>query len=171
MHSSYSKLAAFVHALQAMLIIAAMSLTIPRLSMDYQFKKKENLLALTIGAKSLVFIAYQILTEHTTWFSRWHSYRANAFMNCFEIVAWAAVTFFVFDSNVSKCTGVDCTLSWLVVALSVLIASSNIYTAIHSVRELRKHRAGRLPGKTAERLDDSELMVPAWTGYSKHNER
>ena len=74
------------------------------------------------GAKSLVFIAYQLLTEYTTFFSRWHSYRANAFMNCFEVVAWAAVTFFVFDSNVSKCTGVDCTLSWLVVALSALIA-------------------------------------------------
>ena len=48
MHSLSSKLAPFVHAFQAVLIIAAMSLTVPRLSMDYQYKKKENLLALTI---------------------------------------------------------------------------------------------------------------------------
>lgn len=73
------------------------------------------------GAKSLVIIAYQMLTEHTSWFKRWHSYKANAILNCFEIVAWAAVTFFVLDANISKCTGIDCTLSWVVVVLSMVI--------------------------------------------------
>ena len=73
------------------------------------------------GAKSLVVIAYQVLTEHVSRYRRWHSYKANVFLNCFEVTAWAAVTFFVLDANVSKCTGLDCTLSWIVVALSSVI--------------------------------------------------
>lgn len=55
MKSSSSKVAHYVHALQAMLVIAAMSLTIPRLFMDYQFKKKENTLALTIVRLAFYF--------------------------------------------------------------------------------------------------------------------
>ena len=46
-----------MHFLQAVLVIAAMSLTIPRLFMDYEFKKKENTLALTIVRTSSCALA------------------------------------------------------------------------------------------------------------------
>ncbi|KAJ4982697.1 hypothetical protein SVAN01_11813 [Stagonosporopsis vannaccii] len=153
MHSSH--VAHLVHFIQAVLVLAAMGLTVPRLFMDSQFKKKENLLALTAGAKSLAFIAYQMLTEHVHHFKKWHSYKANVWLNCIEVVVWAAVTFFVLDANISKCTGVDCTLSWTVFILSFLLSISEVYTAVIAVRRFRENRSGRQPGKTAIQLDES----------------
>ena len=75
----------------------------------------------TQGAKSLVVIAYQVATEHVGRFRRWHSYKANAILNCLEVVFWSAVTFFVIDANTSKCKGINCTFSWIVVVLGILI--------------------------------------------------
>ncbi|KAH6642828.1 hypothetical protein C7974DRAFT_421051 [Boeremia exigua] len=156
-----------VHFAQAILVLAAMALTVPRLFMDYEYKKKENLLALTAGAKSLVIIAYQMLTEHASRFKKWHSYKANVWLGCLEVVVWAAVAFFVLDTNISRCAGLDCTLSWTVFTLSVILSVSEVYTTAMAVRKLREYRAGRQPGKTAVQLEDSSSTFSSIHIYPK----
>lgn len=65
---------------------------------------------------------YQLLTAHVARFKKWHSYKANAILNCLEIVFWAAVAFLLIQANLSRCTGISCTLSWIVVGVAVVIS-------------------------------------------------
>lgn len=62
-----------------------------------------------------------LATEHVQKFRRWHSYKANAIISGLEIVFWGAVAFLVFQANLSRCVGVTCYLSWVVVGLAVVI--------------------------------------------------
>lgn len=59
-------------------------------------------------------------TEHVKKFKRWHSYKANVILSCLEIVFWGAVAFLVLQSNLDRCDGITCTLSWIVVGVSVV---------------------------------------------------
>ena len=73
------------------------------------------------GAKSLLFIAYQLVTEHVQRFRRYRSLKAYWILNSLEIVFWAAVCFLVIQANVARCEGVGCTLSWVVVAIAIVL--------------------------------------------------
>ena len=73
------------------------------------------------GAKSLLFITYQLLTEYCRRLYRWRSYKAYWILNALEVIFWAAVTFLVMQANLSRCVGVSCKLSWVVVGLSVVL--------------------------------------------------
>lgn len=73
------------------------------------------------GAKSLIFIAYQLLTEHVARFRRWRSYKAFFILNSLEIVFWAAVAFLIIQANLSRCIGTSCSLSWVVAASGILL--------------------------------------------------
>lgn len=68
-----------------------------------------------------MFIAYQISTEHVQALRRWQSYKAYWILNALEIVFWAAVTFLVMQANLARCVGVGCKLSWVVMALSIIL--------------------------------------------------
>ncbi|KAF2464170.1 uncharacterized protein BDR25DRAFT_243120 [Lindgomyces ingoldianus] len=110
-----------VHLLQLVLITFAMGLSVPRLFIKNQPRTRANTIALGMGAKSLIFLAYQLFTEYVPRFKRWHSYKANAIINSLEIVFWAAVAFLVVQANLSRCMGWSCTLSWCVVGIAVVL--------------------------------------------------
>jgi hypothetical protein len=75
----------------------------------------------TQGAKSLIFIAYQISTEHVQALRRWQSYKAYWILNALETVFWGAVVFLVMQANLSRCVGIGCKLSWAVMALGIVL--------------------------------------------------
>jgi hypothetical protein len=75
----------------------------------------------TQGAKSLMIIFYQILTEHFTFFKKWHSFKANAILNSLEIVFWGAVCFLMIQANIQRCIGTSCILSWVSVGVSFVL--------------------------------------------------
>lgn len=64
---------------------------------------------------------YQLLSEYSRPFKRWHSYKANAIINCLEIVFWGAVAFLVMQANLKRCSGVTCYLSWGVVGIAIVL--------------------------------------------------
>lgn len=110
-----------VHIIQIILIHVAIGLSAPRIFTKNQPRTRANTIALGMGAKSLMIIGYQLLTEHVRRLKRWHSYKANAILNCLEIVFWAAVAFLVIQANTKICVGVWCTLSWIVVVVAVVL--------------------------------------------------
>lgn len=65
-----------------------------------------------------MFILYQLLSEHVTYFKRWASLKAYYIINALEIVFWSAVIFLVMQANLKSCTGTSCALGWVVVVLS-----------------------------------------------------
>jgi uncharacterized protein YebE (UPF0316 family) len=69
-----------------------------------------------------------LATEHVQKFKRWHSYRANVIISCLEVVFWGAVAFLVLQSNLSRCEGVTCYLSWFVVGIAVVIKLPSLST-------------------------------------------
>ena len=73
------------------------------------------------GAKSLIFIAYQISTEHVQALHRWQSFKAYWILNALETVFWGAVVFLVMQANLARCVGVGCKLSWAVMAVGIVL--------------------------------------------------
>lgn len=71
------------------------------------------------SAKSINFLLYQLLTDHIQRLRRWRSLKAYTILNGLEIVFWAAVVFLLIQANISVCVGVGCTLSWVVVGISI----------------------------------------------------
>lgn len=110
-----------VHIVQIILVAVAIGLSVPRLFMKNQPRTRANTIAMGMGAKSLVIIGYQILTEHVRYFHQWASLKANAILNALENVFWGAVVFLVLQANLKRCVGVGCTLSWIVVGVSIVL--------------------------------------------------
>lgn len=65
-------------------------------------------------------ISYQILTEHTLRFRRWASTKANAILNCLEVVFWLAVLI-VTGGTVGGASGSAAALSALVLVLVIVL--------------------------------------------------
>lgn len=50
---------------------------------------------------------------------RWRSLKAYSIINGLEVIFWAAVVFLLIQANINVCVGVGCTLSWVVVGMSI----------------------------------------------------
>jgi hypothetical protein len=50
-----------------------------------------------------------------------NSYKADAIINCLEVVFWGAVVFLVMQENLNTCNGLSCYLNWGVVGLAIVL--------------------------------------------------
>ncbi|QIW98134.1 hypothetical protein AMS68_003652 [Peltaster fructicola] len=132
-----------IHIVQLFLIVCVIGLSIPRLFMKGQPRTRANTIALGMGAKSIIIISYQLLTEHVRRLQRWASLKAFVILNGLEIVFWAAVVFLVIQGNIQACIEVGCILSWIVVGLSILNTVLVIWVFAIVYMEFRESR--RLP--------------------------
>ncbi|KAF2123026.1 hypothetical protein BDV96DRAFT_681612 [Lophiotrema nucula] len=153
-----------LHLVQLVMIVTAMGLSVPRLFMKNQPRTRANTIALGMGAKSLIFLLYQLLSEYAPAFKRWHSYKANAIINCLEVVFWGAVAFLVMQANLKRCTGVSCYLSWGVVGLAVVLNISMSYTAAITIREFREYKKRRGERNRIDHVEsgDSSLAMRSY---------
>lgn len=72
------------------------------------------------GIKSLIVIAYQMLTEHSDRFRKWASTKANAVLNCLEVVFWLAVLV-VTGKTVGGTSGAAAALSALTLVMAIIL--------------------------------------------------
>ncbi|PBP20293.1 putative cytochrome p450 protein [Diplocarpon rosae] len=79
-----------------------------------------------VGAKSLIFIAYQVLSKK---YNKWYSPKANVIINCLEVVFWAAVVFMGIQANMNSCVGTRCIMSWVTVVLGGIISLVTAFSA------------------------------------------
>ncbi|PTU20517.1 hypothetical protein P175DRAFT_0531855 [Aspergillus ochraceoroseus IBT 24754] len=132
-----------VHCGQILLVIVIMALSGARLVLSGGTARTgASSMGLGMGAKSLVIILYQLLSEHVSSFKKWASLKAYLILNSLEIVFWAAVMVLVLQGNIQVCEGTTCALGWVVVVLSVLMSLLSTYTATISYMDYRLYKAG-----------------------------
>ncbi|KAL0253285.1 hypothetical protein SLS55_010257 [Diplodia seriata] len=145
----------WIHIIQFVLITAAVILSFVRMRMNVP-TTRANTMALSMGAKSLVIISYEILTEHVAKLRRWRSFKANAILNSIEVVLWAAVVFMVFRANLNSCTGTSCIISWVVCGLAGVLHMLALQTAVTSILDFRYFKKCGVPRSERKKESDSE---------------
>ncbi|KAI6715629.1 hypothetical protein PZA11_005761 [Diplocarpon coronariae] len=144
---------AWIHIVQIALIQAALGVAaymqffLPKPKV--QVSGRGTTFVFGVGAKSLVFIAYQVLSKK---YNKWYSPKANFIINCLEVVFWAAVVFMGIQSNTQSCVGTHCTLSWITIVLGGIISLVTTYAAYVSWFLFQAHKAQKmgLGGKDVE---------------------
>ncbi|KAH8672321.1 hypothetical protein BGZ61DRAFT_317574, partial [Ilyonectria robusta] len=90
--------------------------------------------------KSMVIILYQVLSQHTQYFRKWMSFKANLILNSLEIVFWGAVAFLTLQANTQSCQGVTCALGWVIVVLAIIMCKLSFYEAGVSYFEYKDYK-------------------------------
>lgn len=137
----------WIHVAEIMLIVPVMIITGVRMTLPGTARTRANTIGLAMvcfattkkktavqlggletdsvstsqGAKSLVFIAYQLLSEHVPAFRRWWSLKAYAIINGLEVVFWGAVAVLTIQANIQVCVATSCILGWVVVAIAIVV--------------------------------------------------
>ncbi|KAB8079743.1 hypothetical protein BDV29DRAFT_151661 [Aspergillus leporis] len=135
-----------LHCLQAFLVVVVIGLSIPRLFMKGQPRTRANTIGLGMGAKSLIIILYQVLTEHVAYLRKWASLKAYTILNVLEIVFWAAVVVLIIQANVNICVAPGCTLGWIVAVIGINLSALAVYASIISYRDFRRYRDSERSG-------------------------
>ncbi|KAH8665898.1 hypothetical protein BGZ60DRAFT_432073 [Tricladium varicosporioides] len=133
-----------VHMLQLILVLLAIGGSVVRLlfvKAPGAPPSRANTMALGMGAKSLIIILYQVITEHSARCRKWASLKANMILNSLEIVFWAAVVFLMIQANMKFCVGTNCVLSWCVCCVAGLLSIFAAYTATVSIMEWKYFKA------------------------------
>ncbi|VUC31226.1 unnamed protein product [Clonostachys rosea] len=143
-----------IHVVQIFLIIIVLVLSVVRMFNQPAGapRSRANTMSLGMSAKSLVIILYQLLTEHVQALQRWSSLKAYAILNALEIVFWLAVVFLLIQANINFCSGLSCTLSWIIVTLGIIMSLLAVYMAIVTYLDWRNSRSRKYP--TSYGMDD-----------------
>ncbi|VUC28745.1 unnamed protein product [Clonostachys rosea] len=131
-----------LHIIETIMIIVAIILAGVRLT-KITTRTRTDMMAIAMGAKSLVVIAYQLLSEHVAQWKRFASLKANLILNSLEIVFWAAVAFMAIQSNTRSCSGASCGLGWGVLVIAILVSNVSIYMTGISYFAFRRSRENK----------------------------
>ncbi|GKT45165.1 uncharacterized protein ColSpa_05346 [Colletotrichum spaethianum] len=118
---------------------------------------RNNTMSLAIAAKSMVFLVYELSTQHFSKFRRFASLKTNMILNCLEPLFWGAVAFLSIQGNIQRCVGVSCTLSWVIVGAAIFLKASHnsliaAYVAVISYTDFRfMRRTGTTRGASVDR--------------------
>ncbi|KAH7391326.1 hypothetical protein BKA64DRAFT_756372 [Cadophora sp. MPI-SDFR-AT-0126] len=113
-------------------------------------------IALSMAAKSIFFIIYQLMADHKYYFKE--RPKVNLVLNCIEAVAWPAVVAFTVQGILKKCTGTTCILSWIIVPLAVVMSMVSALAAYLSVGDWQYFKqTGLKPSETLEQTSEHKL--------------
>ncbi|KAH8593638.1 hypothetical protein B0O99DRAFT_742628 [Bisporella sp. PMI_857] len=144
----HSRVNLYIHILQIVLVHVVMGISGARIFFKTGPRTRATTMGLAMGAKSMIVIGYQLMTEHTVRFRKWRSLLANAILNSLEVVFWAAVAFLGIQTNTQSCSGIGCTLSWIVVITSCVLSAVATWSATISIldhRYFKKNGVERYP--------------------------
>ncbi|KAI1477830.1 hypothetical protein F4774DRAFT_411530 [Daldinia eschscholtzii] len=112
-------------------------LSIARVSMKDAPPQRAHTMGIAIGLKSIIFILFQVLTEHTLRFQKWANKKTNFILNCVDIPFWAVMMGLLLSANGSSCVGGSCAVSWIMALLAIALFILTFWTAIVSYFEYR----------------------------------
>ncbi|KAF2680511.1 hypothetical protein K458DRAFT_434343 [Lentithecium fluviatile CBS 122367] len=157
-----SRAATPAHIITLVLIIGAMGVTAYRVLTKDGPTARSDTMALAMGAKSIIIVAYQLLSAHTHRFARWYSLKANMILNGLEIVFWGAVAFLTMQgmTGKNKCKGTSCTLGWIVIVLAALVSQMEVYGFVIALLDWRyfKREGKRRDQARMMRMEDSDQV-------------
>ncbi|KAH6962509.1 hypothetical protein BKA56DRAFT_623055 [Ilyonectria sp. MPI-CAGE-AT-0026] len=133
-----------VHIVELIVSLVVLILGVVRLVMRNRNapRTRSGSMALGMAGKSMVIILYQVLSQHTQYFRKWMSFKANLILNSLEIVFWGAVAFLTMQANTQSCQGVTCALGWVIVVLAIIMCKLSFYEAGVSYFEYKDYKTG-----------------------------
>lgn len=113
-----------VHAVMACLAVGVLAISLYRMLNKNVPRTRNSTWPLGVSAKSLVIMAYEELTINVSGLRRFGSIKAYMVLNIIEVVFWIAVPVLTIMGLVQnpKCHALGCTLSYIVIALAVILA-------------------------------------------------
>ncbi|KAI1393309.1 uncharacterized protein F4822DRAFT_8139 [Hypoxylon trugodes] len=126
-----------VHMVQLSMIALVIILSIARIAMRDPPPQRAHTMGIAIGLKSIVFILYQVLTEHTFKFQKWANKKTNFILNCVDIPFWAVMMGLLLSTNAQACVGGSCAVSWILALLAIALLFLTFWAAIASYFEYR----------------------------------
>ncbi|KAH6688971.1 hypothetical protein F5X68DRAFT_76128 [Plectosphaerella plurivora] len=133
------------HVIELVLIIIAIILTGVFMNLA-PFFGRGDIMVIAMGAKSILFIVYQILTERSARFQKWASLKANLILNTIEIPFWLVVIILKFSSINTFCSGTSCGISIVIGLMAIIIFIVVLQVAVISWMDwlhYRKHGFAR----------------------------
>lgn len=109
-----------IHLLQMALTAFVIIFSIVRMNINDPPPSRVNVVPITMGFKTLVFIGYQLLTAHVQKCQKWASTKANAIINCFECVFWLTILVCA-GMALQGSYGVAAAMSALVLIISIVL--------------------------------------------------
>lgn len=133
------------HITQLVVTLGVLGITGYRISMDTGYPiTRGQIMPLTMGSTSLVFIAYQLLTRYVAVFQRYGKLSVYMIMNIIEPVLWAVAVGLMISSTQRFCIGNACTITWVTIGMCIAILITSIQPAIASTLEYqRSKRVGK----------------------------
>ncbi|KAF4550878.1 Hypothetical protein D9617_15g042300 [Elsinoe fawcettii] len=84
-------------------------------------RNRANTFVLSMAAKSLICIQYEMLTAHVRRFKKWASLKAYAILGGLEVFFWGAAIVLLAMGIIQSCYGKGCTLSYVAIAASSVL--------------------------------------------------
>lgn len=129
-----------VHITQLYLIIPVIIISIVRVAMKDPSPQRAHIMGISIvrypgsrasylansrlapqGLKSIIFILFQILTEHTLKFQKWANKKTNIILNCIDIPFWAVMMGLLLSTSANICVSRSCAVGWIMVLLAIAL--------------------------------------------------
>ncbi|KAK3305593.1 uncharacterized protein B0T15DRAFT_567482 [Chaetomium strumarium] len=104
------------------------------------FVTRPDIMGIVYSIKSIIIVAYQLLTEHTRRFARWKSVKANLILNCIEPIFWLTLIALKFMGISKFCSGSSCAVAWISALLVMVIFALSLHLCMLAVREYREFK-------------------------------
>ncbi|KAH6950393.1 hypothetical protein BKA56DRAFT_682552 [Ilyonectria sp. MPI-CAGE-AT-0026] len=161
-----------IQVFQVILVHAVLILTFIRMMNKPKGmpKGRASTMAMGMSAKSLMILFYEILSSKVRMFKKFKSLKAYFILNALEIVFWGAVVFLMIQANIKFCEALNCTLSWVVVGLSIFMSIIAAYMAGVTWLDWRYFKANGVErGAKYSTMNDVEMKAD--TSYKASRRR
>ncbi|RSL86681.1 hypothetical protein CEP52_014991 [Fusarium oligoseptatum] len=148
-----------IHLAQLVLVIVVIALSGARLLMKNTPPGRSTTMGLGMGAKSIVIIMYQLLTEHVNRLKKWGSLKAYWILNAMEVVFWAAVAFMMIQGNRRICIGTSCAIGWVVCVLGICLSIMAKYVTVVGFLDWRYFKDNGVPRESKLEKTEEESMT------------
>ncbi|KAL4928054.1 uncharacterized protein BDV17DRAFT_104280 [Aspergillus undulatus] len=140
-----------LHILIGCLILITFILAIARIADSGTPRSRTNTLGIAVCAKSAVFMAYQVLTEHVDRLKRWANTKANVALNIIDTVFWFALFVISIMGTMGSRSTSSRALGAIVVILAFVLCPIAGFAAFICIKERQYYkRHGVLPGTSGK---------------------
>ncbi|KAM0323191.1 hypothetical protein ACHAQA_009041 [Verticillium albo-atrum] len=156
-----------LHIIEIVLIVIALILTGVYISM-IPFITRSEIMIIPFSIKSLIIIAYQLLTQHTARYSKWASLKANMILNFIEPVFWFVVIILKFMGISRTCTGGSCGVNVVLTLVAIAILILTIQVAAISFLDRRHFKQYGVPRGTPAGFAQEQQQPSAYSYGNGH---
>ncbi|KAH6988157.1 hypothetical protein BKA56DRAFT_669724 [Ilyonectria sp. MPI-CAGE-AT-0026] len=127
------------HIGQFVLIAIIIALAICKIATkpSYIPMNRLDMIGISMSGKTIIVIAYQLLTEHVSRFQKWASLKAYAILNTLEVFLWFVVIILTLWGISMVCVGISCAFGWLVALMCLVMTIASFWMAVVSWKEVR----------------------------------